>query len=519
MRKTALGIGAFAGAGAVGSSPAAAQSEEDVLKTAAIYALGGPAAAAVAAYGLVVNSPDNSAVADSLEWQGVVHEYTRTREDNLMLDQTLASLERDIALVENKAREEAIFRIYEQAVDSGSEADATTAAETAINETYATVERAILNSWSVRAARVGSILDMDPDADYQRLNQEYGGYTFLELDYSQDGHDPATGGNYIDFGSTSTATLLDDSSMEYTHGSSNYTTAPNNAKNFDPVQYGDIKSEWDADGGDHWDMIVFTEPDPDNFSSVDEPLDTNYGTITLVNTHTWHNLLQTLYDEHSAMMDEVSSMVDSYFQPAQDGEVDLTELQGPSYLTDTAENAEDFQEATMALRSMGFSIAEQASVLSVQVDGEESEYDGRLARSATDPNALPVGSELDPSDIPGSVYAAINVENEDGERTGEIAEVTNPFTIVEAEGGASEITFKSRELAESDTSSEEIEQIFRENREANEDATENVYDTATGSGGAGGGGGFLPEDQDWGTIALGAGALAIGWGYLTGGDD
>ncbi|OYR54234.1 hypothetical protein DJ70_14425 [Halorubrum halodurans] len=216
----------------------------------------------------------------------------------------------------------------------------------------------------------------------------------------------------------------------------------------------------------------------------------------------------------------MSSMVSTYYQPAKDGEVDLTQLQGPAYLAETAKNASDFQEATMALRSMGFKIAEQASVLSVQVDGSQSEYDGRLARTVQSPDPLPVETEILPSNVPGSIYGAINVEDADGNRTGEIVEITNPFTIVEAEGGVSEVTFKSRQLAESDTTSEEIETIFRENYEANKEAEENVYDTATGNdGGGGGAGGFLPEDQNWGTIALGAGALAIGWGYLTGGDE
>ncbi|WP_143421048.1 hypothetical protein [Halorubrum halodurans] len=513
MRKTALGIGAFAGAGAVGSSTAAAQSAGEVAKTAAIYAFGGPAAAAVAAYGYVVGGPDDSEVADSLEWQTHVDEFTRAREDQLMLEQTIASLKRDVQLVGNKAREEAIFRIYEQAVDSGSESDATTAAENAIDETYATVERAVINSWNIRANRVKAVASM--------LGVASDSWRFESRGYEVDQPDPGTHNADVTFdGITSSShTLLDGSSMGYM--SAREVFDGNNGlsvSDADPVTRGQEPADKEWYKQVH--SLYWTKPDYTNYDTVDSPLDVSYERVEALITPKWAKVFRDLYNAHSTLMGEVSSMVSTYYQPAKDGEVDLTQLQGPAYLAETAKNASDFQEATMALRSMGFKIAEQASVLSVQVDGSQSEYDGRLARTVQSPDPLPVETEILPSNVPGSIYGAINVEDADGNRTGEIVEITNPFTIVEAEGGVSEVTFKSRQLAESDTTSEEIETIFRENYEANKEAEENVYDTATGNdGGGGGAGGFLPEDQNWGTIALGAGALAIGWGYLTGGDE
>lgn len=62
---------------------------------------------------------------------------------------------------------------------------------------------------------------------------------------------------------------------------------------------------------------------------------------------------------------------------------------------------------------------------------------------------------------------------------------------------------------------EEWDDLEQQNQELIQKFEESQND---GGGGGGGGGGFLPEDQNWGLIAAGAGAAAVGWGYLTGGD-
>ncbi|PAU85304.1 hypothetical protein CK500_01145 [Halorubrum salipaludis] len=154
------GLGATAAAG-IGSkylgSPLGSAAAVDWQKVgiAATTVVGGPIA--LLAYGASVGSSNEDAVADSLDYQAHVDEFTRYREEGLSQEQTLASVERDVQLVENKAREEAIFAIYEQAVDSGTESDATAAAEAAIDDAYAVVERAILDSFSIRVNRFHNV--------------------------------------------------------------------------------------------------------------------------------------------------------------------------------------------------------------------------------------------------------------------------------------------------------------------------------------------------------------------------
>ncbi|MDZ5810062.1 hypothetical protein U4E84_01665 [Halorubrum sp. AD140] len=511
MRATAIGIGASAGVGAIGSTPAAAQDGEDIKEgayTAGAYLLGGPAAGAVVAYGYIVDGPDDSEVSDAQDWEQHVDEFNRAQEDELTLEQTLASLERDIQLVENKAREEAIFKIYEQAVDSGSESDAEGAAEDAIADAYATVEKAILDSVTLRNSR------------FKTLLETYGGQSsedIFEQDTSQDGTTTLAMHTAGDI-STEETELVDGETYEYVGGDEQTESGSNNTDityTTDPVTW---QEGLDHSGPDNFvDRFYVTKPDPADYDSVDDDdaLETDDSRAALMETDRWHYLLVDLWDAYDAVIDEVPDMIDSYYQPAADGEIDLTDIQGPAYLTDTAENAENFQEAALALRAMGFALADEASIVSVEVDGETSEFEGRLGQSVDDPNPLPVGSEIDPDNVPGSIYGAFNQENDDGETTGEIVEITEPFTIEEAEDGSDEITFENRELAtsDSDLSAEEVQELFAENYEERENARDAVYESATSGGG---GGGFLENsDQDWGVIAVGAGVAALGWGYIS----
>ncbi|WP_281193755.1 twin-arginine translocation signal domain-containing protein [Halorubrum sp. F4] len=458
-------------------------------KAAGTYALAGPIG--LIAYGKKIAGPDEEDVADSLEWNTYVNEFTRAREDNLLLDQTLASLERDVQLVGNKAREEAIFRVYEQAVDSGTESDAVSAAETAINETYTTVEKAILESFNLRSTRFNQILRLHDTQTYGSNVIETGPDTVTnEMYYIKN---PETADADDKF-SMKTYDLLDGTQVSYMAFARDYGSELICA---DPVRLSDMK---DAQSPPHEYRFFYNKPDHADYETVDEPLDVSYERVTLLDTQQWADVIDKLYDEHSNLISEVSSMVDTYFQPAQDGEYDLTQMLGPKHLTDTASTATDYQEAAMAMRGMGYPLSEQVVTLSLPTEGGDPlEVTGRLSWTAHQGNSLPVGSLIDAGNYPGSIFAAVNVPEEVDSVSGnttnttddgstdsgpgaEVIELTETFTIDSAEG-ASEVTFNDRSLATTDTSAEEVEQIFMENYEANKEATENVHDTATGGGG------------------------------------
>ena len=517
----AAGIGTKLAGSPVGSAAAVDWQQVGVAATTVV---GGPIA--LLAYGASLATRSDE-VADSLGWNTFTSLYTNQHERNLQLEQTIASLRRDVQLVANKAREEAIFRIYEQGVDSGTESDATAAAEAAINETYDTVLRAILNSFSQRVERfavIAKALDAgssttpaDIHLEQNQNDSEY--FSGITGDWTTTMESALVG----DAG-TATWPLFGGNSHTYSQYSKDTTT--DSTMTYISLDVGDL----DPSGSNtYWaESAYLKKPDYNNFSSVDEPLDVDYGNVPLVRTHLWYDLIQDLEAEHSDMMSEVSAMVDSYFAPAQNGEIDLYQAIGPKHLTDTASTAKDYQEAAMALRAMGYPMSEQVATISLPTDdGEGLELTGRLSWTAHQGNTLAVGQTHFADNIPGSVFAAVNLPDgvdsisgdgnttnttnttdTDSTSTGpgaEIIELVDEFTIVSAEG-ADGVSFEDRTLASSDMTQEEINQIYKENYEANQEATENVHDTATG-----GGGGWSGLDTTGKAIIVAAlGALGLG---------
>lgn len=455
----------------------------------------GVAAGAVGglAFGATFAGPNDSEVADSLEWQTHVNEFTRAREDQLMINQTLDSLSRDIQLVENKAREQAIFNVYEQGVDSGTESDATAAAEAAVNDAYATVQKSLLNSWTIRAERANALQNTFSLENEIKIN----GPNTNDPPLDEVGWSTSYGTTSID--------LVNGETIEYSRANNTYVsgTQTNYALGFDPVEYDSLKSHGETER--FWDEFVITKPDPADYSTADEPLDISVSEVTILDSAKWANAYSKLLDEHSAMMGEVSAIVSSYFTPAQNGEIDLYEAVGPQYLTDTASTAKDYQEAAMALRAMGFPISDQVVTFTLPTEsGESLELTGRLSWTAHQGNTLAVGTTHNAGNIPGTIYAAVNLPDGvdsvsgDGNTTnttnttdtdststgpgGEIVELTDEFTIKSAEG-ADAVSFTDRSLASSDLTQEEINQIFKDNYIANKEAEKEVHDTATGGGG------------------------------------
>lgn len=510
------GIGATAAAGVgtkyLGSPVGEA---EAVLPLLAVGAIGVTAGAVGGiAFGAAFAGPDDSEVASSLDWQTHVDEYTRTREGNLMLDQTLASLERDVQLVENKAREEAIFRIFEQGVDSGTESDATAAAETAIDEAYAVVEESLINTYTIRATRAFNVnkLINDDTGEISTTHERVGVYGPDGSDW--DNQDLVS--DHPNFLTGGSRTLFDGRTLTHpkTDGSSGISIGPTSS--------GEASA------------FVIAKPDPSDYSVSDVTAPDGEPLLYMLRSDRWKSLLSDLESRHSAVKSEVPSMVSSYYQPAKDGEIDLFEAVGPAYLTDTAQTAQDYEEAALALRAMGFPLSDQVVTIEVPTeDGSGLQLTGRLSWTAHMGNALSVGGTLNATNIPGSIYAAINLPEgvdsvtvtnttntttnttDTSGETGpgaEIIEITDTFEIVSAEG-ASEVTFADRSLAEATSTNEEINQVFKENYEANEKATSQVYDTATGGGGGAAGdllGGL--SNRELGIAALGAAALAVLFG-------
>lgn len=505
MRRTALGIGATATAGYGLASDRGAVGDAQAFPPALV-----PAAAAVGvlAYGELIAGPDDSEVDGALSYDNHLSEYTRAVEDQLQTSEILASLERDAQLVPNKAREEAIFAVYEAGVEGLSEADATTAAEEAIQDSFATVQHSVLNSWQLRYARLESMIGTNlvpvesSDVIYT-YDPVSGSSTFVG---GGDNNNPSFAG----YRQNSTDVTLVNGDIVTVKGDY-YLSGAGTSINISP-----LKSHSYSDPT-YYSQVRVAVPDANNYAGVDSDTHDFTDDVVALDSEPWSDVYDRLMDEYNQMMDEVTSIVDTYYQAAVDGDIDLHNMMGPAHLTDTASTAEDYQEAAMALRGMGYSISQQIATVSI-ADPDETDEDGnpvtherfgRLAWNAHEGNGLGVGSELNPDNIVGTVFFAYNEDHDDGTTTGEIRELSRPFTIESADG-ASHVTFEDRTLVEADTTltQEEIEALFREHYEANEEARNNVHDTATTGGG--GGGGLLDGGAgDAKTLGIVAGAAAL----------
>jgi hypothetical protein len=511
------GLGATA-AGGLGVKYGVQDADALALTTAALVGVAAGAAAGLA-FGMTIGGPDDSDVASSLSWQTHVDEFTRAREDQLMVEQTTASLKRDVQLVGNKAREEAIFRIFEQGVDSGTQSDATAAAEAAINETFATVEKSIYNSYHLRVKRlqtIGKLINGSTDP--------FDTADFIDDDRFIIGNN--VGDTYATEGgsfavTTKTKTLYDGTTVDYLAGKRSFSSS---------VNAGGIMLDPDPTvsppSSTYLSKYLIAKPDPADYSTQDTALDVSYNRALLIDNEMWRGIAVDLDAQHTSLMGEVSSMVSSYFEPAQNGKIDLYEAVGPKHLTDTAQTATDYEEASMALRAMGYPMSEQVVTIAVPTeDGGTQELTGRLSWTAHQGNSLDVGMKHGPSNIPGSIYAAVNIPDgidslnstnttnttstTDTGPGAEIIELVDEFEILEA-GGADGVTFKDRSLAEVDaTSNEEINKIYKENYQANKEATETVHDTATGGGGGLSWSGLTSMEKGIALVAGGLGAWAL----------
>ena len=509
MRRTAIGAGAAIGVGASASTSVAADDDDEddgsTWKTAAFIAASPPAAAATAAYGYLFEDDTEDEFESAQEYEAHLNLYNRTLESFLQLDETLASLERDVQLVQNKAREEAIFRIWEAGVEGLDEQAAEDAAEEAIQDAFATVEESILTSWNIRYQRYSSVIGTDLVS--------YGSDDVLYTYDTATGEVEGVGGDSLthQFDGQTSSTYVVDHQLIDGEQLDLYVTYQDRDPDSTQIQFNPIE-EWvdPTSGNGNFHQLRVTVPDADDYSGVDEDPHDHTSPVTAIDGEPWSKTYDNLIDNYNDMMAEIDDMVDTYFQPAQDGEIDLSQMLGPAHLTDTAADAEDFEEAALALRAMGYKVAEQATELEVEHEGETVTLQGRLARTTNDPNPLPVGEEIDPEINAGSIYAAINVEGEDG-LSGETTELVEPFTIVSA-GGASEVHFESRQIAESDheLTAEEIAEIFEENRESDDEAREVVHEIAVGGGGI-----SLPGLDGDVNLGIAAGAVAVG-AYLLG---
>lgn len=493
-RRTALKMGGAAGAaglGLAGAGPLESPTKSVKAAPPALLAAGAVVGAGVAGYAAGrehADGVDPDEVEAALEWEDAVTFYQSAREWEVEQDQMLASLSRDIQYAENLAREEAIWRIYEAEVDGLSESDAEEAAEEAISEVFARVEREIIRAFTLRLERLNSyLLNAQPGLEWyfweffseDRQADLCGDYYCIEEWHELEYYDvQLVDGQQISIPSVSYSDRAD------THAAELVVDPFKSRTDYDPTI--EHPNAWSFLADDHDEVqlssdVDIVRPDPDEYDVDSDEVEVPEGpdAVMFPETEKWYWVHQDLVEAHDSLQDEVSTMLSTYWGEAEN--YSLAEMTGPLHLADVAGEADSWSELRLVLDALGYPISEYAARVEFEDPEDEDEViqmEGYLAWTAADDTELPVGVQIHPEDYPGSIMMAAQYEvDDDGETEEEtdFIELLDYFTIIAYE--EDQVAFDERETAESDTDPDEIAEMYEEFAEIEENMEELVDET------------------------------------------
>ena len=510
-RRTLMrGAAAAGAAGTVGlaGSAGSASAAVPVAVAAGLAGATGLTAGGLAGYyvGSYYAGPDEEDKQDASDYDNWTTWYTIARENSTLDETVMSSFRTNISMVSNGARREAIFRIYEAGQSGLTESEAEDAAEEGIRDHFSELKKQILNHYVARAERFSQAMELldgdnfDTDPDEVLYVKDYHSGSFVAptgvFDWDS-GSDPPDDMPYnlatpID---GSMEVYLPDGSIHHVPGDSDYHGDKSSdgsawTRHPDPSQH-PTEFVFDSDAA-HDDLDgklsnpTVREPDSDLYEEIDAGGDFD-GPRTFVDFEEFYRMLIDLDDELSSMLDEINTLMDMYWEDAQSDDVDLVDLIGSEGLIDAAKDADDFREAALVMRVLGVPRSETAVRLEFDHEGEVYDTDAYLGWSIADEDdTLTVGSPIDPATLPGSFFAAFNVENEDGEIEGELGELTDTFTIIATEDDVGEeLGFEPKGVVSSDMDPEDVRHEFEESAEARQDAEDARQTIELDAGGIG----------------------------------
>jgi len=577
MRATAVGIGAAAGMGAIGSTaaPAAAIDWNDVGTIAASTVVGGPVGLGWALRETEVlgsNPPAEGLTAGALKQQ--FYQAARTRQSENA--STFVDNQNIIDNLDQTAYTEGKIAAIEKLNAGAPEQEVVSAAQAASNSHFATIEKNLLKSWNESVAELQSFLstvDSHPDVSRGDI------WNYPASIYSA----PSSQGDVSNYGSTKTTshTLADGSSFDVTRLGYNYSgsTEPGD-RYWSPVGYS-------MSNGDHathefyW-TVYINNP--------------GGGKVGYLSFPDWNDVYSQITTVAGEVESGLSTWVTGVYGDVQSGEIDISNLLTPRERAEMMAGEETEAQAIADLAALNIPIdPEREATITIPATG--ATLSGTIG--LTDPSDGPIesGTTYDPSTFTGDVYLTADVSQitgtwdafQTGVDGGTITLTSSPYegVILDVTTTAGETvsvpasdwtdngdgTWSYDASAELETTTTEVDSVayasadsepqfetlrlsqeftvakltnkqtgeeadsatfessepqsdsnyitqeeWNQLEEQNQELIDKYEESQNGGGGGGGGGGFLPEDQNWGLIAAGAGAAAIGWGYITGGD-
>jgi hypothetical protein len=489
-------------------------SEALAVSTGIAIGVAGFIAGGTAYYGVqqIVGSPnDDNEVTSALEWEDHVRAYEKAKVEHNAIKNTLASLRREADLSTNKARQDAIYAVYDIAASGGTKSEAETAAKDAIKDVYSKSIKSLTTSYTNHIQKVYYHLDEGT------AGQHYDWY--ITGDFYKDEHwdsQMARGDASASYsGAKKTVTVTLPNGDQVTPSVMRVKNAPSGEYaiiEMNPFR-NDISPMGSSYDEEYCHGIGIVRPDPADYSGVDssEEPDGNLHRVWIDATE-WHDTHQELLTQKDNVINQVSTIMDNYWDDASSGDYSLSELAAPGYASDIVTDPKDYQDALTGFEIMGYPTAKTATVVSVYDSANDTwtDYDGRLAWIGNNGNTLEVGKEYDTANIVGTLYFAYQYEDDSGNQQADIVELSTKFEIVSTKDGSDTVGFDTRELPEADTNPEKTRELYEAMKEAIEEARENTVDTATGGGG---GGGFL-DQFGLGSVGVPEGAVLAGGAYL-----
>ncbi|RLM62444.1 hypothetical protein, partial [Halorubrum sp. Atlit-26R] len=381
MRATAVGIGAVAGVGAIGSTaaPAAAIDWGDVGTIAATTVVGGPIGLGWALRETEVlgsNPPAEGLTADALHQQ--VYQTAKTRESTNA--STFVDNRNILDGVENSAYTDAKTAAIEE-LNAGSDESAVLDAATSAIDTYeTTVHKNFLKTWNEAANEadtLASLISDHPDLSSSDVFELH--FTHVDPNYEPVQFEPSNENDLFTFPDGSEIQLLPLSGVDASFDGT-------------PIGWGGRPDEGNM-------QIDVTGPDGDSF--------------TYMELSVWQDLNNQIESTFQNVRDGIETWVTNVYSEVESGEIETSELITPRQRAEMLSDDESEANAISDLTALNIPIDPEREV-TVTITETGATLSGTIGLTDESDGPIESGETYDPSTFAGDVYLTADVSQLSG---------------------------------------------------------------------------------------------------------
>ncbi|MYL69140.1 hypothetical protein GLW30_15570 [Halorubrum terrestre] len=383
LRTTAVGIGAAAGMGAIGSTAGTVRAVDwgSVGTTAALGVLSPPLALGWALREFEVigsDPPAEGLTPDVLKQQ--VYQTAQTRKSTNA--STVVDNQNILDGVENNAYTEAKIAAIEELNAGSTESAVLDAANSAIDSYETTVKKNLIKSWNESVREWGTLvstIESHSDLSIQDVinSPAFDTYSIQGVGYNTNSY------NYPDGTSTDLLTI------DFGSG---------------------------GNGLQNWDLTQKTNSGNDPSWNI--PLNawewtTGHGTIVYLDYDDWNPIYSDMDTKFQNVRDGISTWVTNVYSEVQSGEIEISELLTPRERAAMLSDEETEAQAIADLAALNIPIDSEREV-TITITETDATLSGTLGLSDESDGPIEVGTTYDPSSLSGDVYLTADVSQISG---------------------------------------------------------------------------------------------------------